>query len=129
MTPLEKTCHELHQRYEQVGEELTRLELKLVAPGFQKMETESGKARELHEEVKVMRLRLDDGLRRINEMHAASGDDLQTFTTEVGGMADDLEVQVKRLTAVWNEDFGGDTVDEEEALRESAAQLAADTRA
>ena len=109
--------------------ELTRLELKLVAPGFQMMETESGKARELHEEVKVMRLRLDEGMRRINEMHAASSEDLQTFTTEVGGMADDLEVQVKRLTAVWNENFGGDAVNEEEVLRESAARLAADTKA
>ena len=128
MTPLEKICQELHQRYEAVGEELTRLELKLVAPGFQAMEAESGKARELHEEVKVLRVRHDDGMKRIHEMHAASDADLQTFRTEVGGMADDLEVQVKRLTAAWTEAFGDEGVDEAAVLRESAAQLAADTK-
>ncbi len=127
MTPLETTCKELHQRYETVGDELTRLELKLVAPGFQAKEAKSGKARELQEEVKVLRLRLDEGLQRINEMHAASGEDLETFKTEVGGMADDLEVQVKRLTTAWNENFGGDSVNEEEVLSASAARLAADT--
>ncbi|MBI1314799.1 hypothetical protein GC176_26185 [bacterium] len=127
MTTLEQTCRELHQRYEHIGNELTQLELKLVAPGFQTKEAASGKARELHEEVKVLRLRHDEGLRRVNEMHAATGADFDRFVTEVSGMADDLEVRVQHLTAAWTEAFGDESPDQAAALRESAAKLSAAT--
>lgn len=125
MTRLESICQKLRQRYAAIDSELTRLEVRLNSPAFQARELASAIDREFHEEVKVLRLRHDEGMRRIHEMHAASNEELDQFETEIGGLADTLEEQLHRLTDVWNADYSDLGPDQDRILLESAARLEA----